>query len=582
MNNKFYTSERSQQIVIALLKAHGIRKVIASPGTTNFTFVGSIQQDPWFEIYSSVDERSAAYIACGLAAESGEPVVLTCTGATASRNYMPGLTEAYYRKLPIIAITANQGTALVGHHIAQNIDRSVIPNDIAKISVNIPFCKDWEDEWNCEILVNRALLELSHNGGGPVHINLATRYSRDFSVKQLPSARIIKRIKDGDKYPSIPQGRIAIFIGAHKNFTEKETNCIDNFCASNNAVVICDHTSGYYGKYRVTFSLIGIQKQYKSTVTDIDLLIHLGEVSGDYDHGINTKEVWRINEDGEIRDTFKCLTYVFEMPEAQFLKAYTTPSTKDDLFLQQCKDEYNNCYSQIPELPFSNAWIAKQIASLLPTNSVLHLGILNTLRSWNFFEIASGVKTYSNVGGFGIDGGISSLIGASLVDLTKIYFGIVGDLAFFYDMNSLGNRHISNNLRLMLINNGRGTEFRNYNHPCSQFGEAADPFMAAAGHYGAKSTSLVKDYAKALGYEYLSASCKEEFQQCYEEFITPQKKNAPIIFEVFTDSTNESSALQLIHNCIIDKKLETKTKIKRVIKTVVGEPTINTIKRIIK
>lgn len=101
MEKRYYTNERNVQVVIALLKAYGIRKVIASPGTTNMTFVASIQDDPFFEMYSSVDERSAAYLACGLAAESGEPVVISCTGATASRNYMPGLTEAYYRKLPV-------------------------------------------------------------------------------------------------------------------------------------------------------------------------------------------------------------------------------------------------------------------------------------------------------------------------------------------------------------------------------------------------------------------------------------------------------------------------------------------------
>ena len=95
-----YTDEKNTQIVLGLLKAHGIRKVVASPGTTNIRLVASMQQDEWFEMYSSVDERSAAYIACGLAAQSGEPVVLSCTGATASRNYMPGLTEALYLLLP--------------------------------------------------------------------------------------------------------------------------------------------------------------------------------------------------------------------------------------------------------------------------------------------------------------------------------------------------------------------------------------------------------------------------------------------------------------------------------------------------
>ena len=99
--NTYYSNDKTTQILLSLLKAHGIRKVIVSPGTTNISLVGSMQYDSFFELYSSVDERSAAYIACGLAYESGEPVVLSCTEATASRNYLPGLTEAYYRQLPL-------------------------------------------------------------------------------------------------------------------------------------------------------------------------------------------------------------------------------------------------------------------------------------------------------------------------------------------------------------------------------------------------------------------------------------------------------------------------------------------------
>ena len=103
MEKRYYTAERNVQIVIALLKAHGIHRVIASPGTTNMTFVVSIENDPWFQVWSSVDERSAAYLACGMAAETGEPVVISCTGATASRNYIHGLTEAYYSKITCIS-----------------------------------------------------------------------------------------------------------------------------------------------------------------------------------------------------------------------------------------------------------------------------------------------------------------------------------------------------------------------------------------------------------------------------------------------------------------------------------------------
>lgn len=206
--NHFYTSERSIQILISLLKQHGIKKVVASPGTTNITLVASLQQDDWFEMYSSVDERSAAYIACGMAAESGEPVVLSCTGATASRNYIPGLTEAYYRKLPVLAVTSTQDISRIGHHIAQVIDRRIIQNDIALLSEHISVTDDITAEWSNTIKINRALLELRHRGGGPVHINLTTTYSLDYSVKKLPQARLIRRIMPQDIFPELPKGRI--------------------------------------------------------------------------------------------------------------------------------------------------------------------------------------------------------------------------------------------------------------------------------------------------------------------------------------------------------------------------------------
>lgn len=160
-----YTTEKTVLLVIALLKAHGIRKIIASPGTTNVTFVGSVMHDDFFQVYSCVDERSAAYMACGMAEESGEPVVVSCTGATASRNYFPGLTEAYYRKLPIIALTSTREECKVGHLIDQQIDRTQQPKDTVVCSEHLQIIKDKEDWWDCTIKVNRVLLALFSHGG---------------------------------------------------------------------------------------------------------------------------------------------------------------------------------------------------------------------------------------------------------------------------------------------------------------------------------------------------------------------------------------------------------------------------------
>lgn len=579
--NFFYTNERNVQIVIALLKAHGIHRVIASPGTTNMTFVVSIENDPWFQVWSSVDERSAAYLACGMAAETGEPVVISCTGATASRNYMPGLTEAYYRKLPVLAITSTRGNNKVGHLIDQQIDRRNIPNDIAMESVTIPMVKDMEDERFCEIEANKAILALKLNGGGPAHINMYTKYSQDFSVKELPKANaIFRHTVFDDKLPEIPHdGRILIFVGAHTDFSERLTTAVDRFCATYDAVVLCDHTSGYRGKYEVHYQLVCGQKQWRSPLSNASLCIHIGEVSGNQ-FNVSASHTWRVSPDGKLRDTFGNLRRVFMMPEEVFFERYAKTGENHTELLEAMTSEVETMKEKMPELPFSNIWIAQHMVDKLPKNCELHLGIYHSLRSWNFFKLPDGIQAKCNVGGFGIDGAVSTMMGASFARPDKLFIGVFGDLAFFYDMNVVGNRHVGNNVRILLINNGKGNEFRNYNHPCYFLGEEADRYVAAAGHYGNKSHYLVKDYATDLGYEYLSASNKEEFNAVIDRFLTPELTDNPMLLEVFTETDDESNALEQTLNIITDPKYILKRQIKSIAKGIFGEDVVKFVKKI--
>lgn len=580
---RFYTNERNVQIVIALLKAHGIHRVIVSPGTTNMTFVVSIENDPWFHIWSSVDERSASYLACGMAAETGEPVVISCTGATASRNYMPGLTEAYYRKLPVLAITSTRGNYKIGHLIDQQIDRRNIPNDIAIESVTIPMVKDYEDERFCEIEANKAILALKLNGGGPVHINMYTRYSHDFSVREIPHVNTIYRHTIYDKeWPSIPHdGRIVVRIGSHADFTDEQTRAIDEFCATYDAVVCCDHTSGYRGKYEVHGQLVFGQQMWQSSLRNTNLCIHIGEVSGDQ-FCVNAKHTWRVSPDGALRDTFGNLRRVFMMHEIDFFNHYKKKDCNHTEYLDSLNKEIDEIKNKIPNLPFSNIWMAQQMHDKLPKGCEIHFGIYHSLRSWNFFKLPMGIQAKCNVGGFGIDGGVSSMIGASLSNSDKLFFGVFGDLAFFYDMNVIGNRHVGNNVRILLINNGKGNEFRNYGHPCFFLGDEADKYIAAAGHYGNMSNLLVKNYAENLGYDYLKAANKEEFISGIEHFLSPHIGDRPILFEVFTETDDESNALETILNIVIDQKAQIKSNIKKAVKKVVGDKGIETIMKIIK
>ena len=575
-----YTNEKNILTLIALLKAHGVKDIIASPGTTNISFVASVQSDPFFNVISCVDERSAAYLACGMAAEKNSPVVISCTGATASRNYMSGLTEAYYRKLPIIAVTATQHLGRVGQNMPQILDRSVQLADTVKKSIQLYEVHTEEDAWACNLAINNVILETKRNGGGPVHINMVTNYSNDFSNKVLPTERVIERVSCSDSFPKIGVSRVAIYIGAHSVFTKEEERNIEEFCEKYNGVVLCDHPSNYNGKYKIIPSLITAQSSVLSDqLKNIELLIDLGEVSGIYAN-LKPKEVWRVAEDGDIKDTFKKITKIFAMPEMDFFREYNSQkdSRVDTIYYMEWDKQDKDLEAKLTkkEIPFSNPWIARQVSPKVKANNRVHLAILNTLRSWNLCKVDEHAVFFSNTGGFGIDGIMSTALGNSLATDDLVYC-FVGDLAFFYDLNSIGNKNLKNNLRILLINNGCGTEFHNFNHRAvrvSKDNKISPEFFAADGHYGNKSKELTKHYAEDLGFDYISASNKKEFLKNLDRF-TKESNKRPMLFEVFTNPEDESKALEIIYNVDQDARAVMKKALgdkgKKLIKKVIGK-----------
>src|SRR5690606_1986029 len=428
---------------------------------------------------------------------------------------------------------------------------------------------------------NTAILELTRHGGRPVHIDLPTTYSLPFTEKETLRTRVIQRFTLTDNLPELKTDkRIAVFDGSHKPWSAEETKALEDFCDRYDAVVFCDHTSGYQGKGRLLFSLAAAQELHTKAELKPDITLHIGEITGDYPLlGMAEREVSRISADGEIRDTFRRLRYVFEMSETSFFRRYAGESggaTKKSYY-QQCAEFLETVRKKIPEIPFSNIWLASKMASKIPPGSVIHFGILNSLRTWNFFELPDNVASFSNVGGFGIDGGVSTLLGASLGNPNKLYYGVIGDLAFFYDLNAIGNRHTPNNLRVLLVNNGKGIEFRLYNHHAAHFGSDGDELVAAAGHYGNKSRSLVKNFAESLGFEYFSASNKEALETADQRFIGPRVTVGRLLSEVSTDGEEESRALRLMHPLEVSPE----GKGNLLVRSVLGQRGVNTVKEMV-
>lgn len=537
-----YTDDKATQILIALLKEYNIKNIVISPGTRNYGFAISVQNDNFFNVYSVIDERSAAYFASGLAYETDAPVVIACTGATASRNYLPALTEAYYRKLPIIALTCGHEYASAYSLTPQYTDRSVSQNDVKICSLTLPHIADKQSEKQCELFCNVALSKATAKVPGPVHINLLS-LSYSVNTQTLPDVNKITSYCTEDLFDEkttkklakkLENKNIGIFIGSHRKMSKYLSEAINSFVNTFETVVFCDHTSNYTGRNKV---LVGQAFDTKRLSSLPDIIIDIGGICGQYSVSglFRNGEIWRISEDGEIKQRYGVIKNFFNCMEETFFLTLSKYSSN------KSRHEYNRKVAheigkiETGELAFSNTYISSILSQKLPPNSSLHLSVLNSLRNMNLFTLDTSISSICNVGGFGIDGPVSTLTGQSMADKNRLYFGLIGDLAFFYDMNILGNRHIGNNLRIVLINNNIGAEFRLN----SLLKENVNAFVAAAGHNGS-----AKGWAESVGFHYMSASDKEEFSAQIDEFCSSDINHfgKPVLFEIFTTPEDEVSA----------------------------------------
>lgn len=528
--------------LIALLKAYGLKNIVSSPGMQNSFFNSSVQEDKDFKCFSVIDERSAAYVATGIFFETQEPVAIACTGATAARNYMSALTEAYYRKIPIVALTFFNPTSNKYNLSPQYTDRSVSQNDIKYLSVELPLIRTQEDIIKCVTFLNAALSQAFYQKK-VVHINCPANLEFDNLRKDLPDDIWRTEYYNenfGNVKNELENKDFAIFIGSHDKFSKEEENIISEFAESWNVPVFCDHTSQYYGKNKILIS------QAFSMIRNLrnkpKLLIDIGKISGEYIYTGVFKEakIWRISEYGFYQGrSSKPLTKIFACSEKSFFKMLKNDKYKKSDYYTKIKESIKDI--KYPELPLCTALICQNLAKYLPENSSLHLSILNSLRNMNFFNLSETISVNCNVGGFGIDGAVSTLVGQSLVNRNRKCFGVIGDLAFFYDMNAIGQRDIQNNLRIIIINNNKGFEFRIGDELENLLGDKIDYLIGAGGH----NKGGAKGWAQSCGFEYLSAKTKEDFINKINEFCNGDFAK-PVLFEIFTNTKDERDGLKLV------------------------------------
>lgn len=552
-----YSIAKNVQIVTALLKAHGINQLVISPGGTNAPFIRGVQNDSFFTCYSVVDERSALYFAIGIYLATGKPVAMCCTSAQATRNYVPGLTEAYYKHVPILAITFSKHYQYIGQEYMQAPNQTSLPVDSVKKSFSLPYVSNEHDRLHCERLTNEAILELMHVVPAPIQLNVPMLDDElgSFEDVSLPSVKVIKRYsKKSLKDIDVSGKKILIVVGENRGYNDVS---IIKFARESNSVIYVNQLSNMRNEYTVEGNLMlqRVSQEVFDKEYCPDILITIGGQTGDYPlyHKLAESscdyEHWRVSAGGEIVDTYDHLTRVFECEIDEFFDNIRSINVKREYF-EKWRSFAGN-YRTSMSLPLSNAFVAQQLCPKIPANSYVNFAILNSLRIWNFFHIDNSVKCFCNVGAFGIDGGLSTFFGQSVMTEELCYM-IVGDLAFLYDMNSLSIRHIKNNVRVILINNKGGMEFK---YGCdSRRKKEIDGFIAAAGHF-----SNAEGWAISNGFDYIQVKTKEDFLVSMNALLGPSK--SPVLMEVLTDDEKENEAYFAImdandHRTFFDKAMD--------------------------
>ena len=450
------------QELVALMLAHGVTRAVLCPGSRNSPIVATLAAQPGVECRSVTDERSAGFVALGWAQQALAPVAVVVTSGSAVLNLHPAVAEAFYRKTPLLIISADRPASWVGQNDGQTVPQPGVFNSLVRFSAQVPE----DDAWHANRLINEALLELRHRGGGPVHLNVPlTEPFFGMIDSPLPPVRVIGRTEaarmGADEEEALLEEAAAlprrlILLGQQ----HAPSPLLAKLAAEKQFALVGEHLANApFADCCRPDTLIGTTPAADQSP---DLLITCGGdiISKRMKRLLRThppKAHWHISADGEVVDTFCARTRVLEGEPDEFWELLCAFAEDGD---EAYRTRWLSPPAPLPEHAFSGMKVVGELISHLPENSVLHLGNSSAVRYAQLYPLPAGVnKVLCNRGVNGIEGSVSTAAGYALADPEQLHFLIIGDLSIFYDLNGLLAAQQCDNLRILLLNNNEGGIF---------------------------------------------------------------------------------------------------------------------------
>lgn len=499
-----YSNKENVNILTALLVAHNVRYAVLCPGSRNSPIVHNLNKCPDMTCFPVTDERSAGFYALGMSQCLHEPVVVCVTSGTALLNLAPAVAEAYYQHVPLVVVSADRPPQWIDQLDGQTLPQPDALGRFVGKAVSLPEPHNDEERWYCNRLVNEVLLERH----APVHINVPISEPLfGFTTPSLPVERKIERVEASMSDLTLNHV-VRMFLHAQRPMLICGQPLNPNF---DEAVALVDDDERY--------------------VPDFVLYTGGSIVSKRVKHFLRkAKEMWAVNLTGEVNDTFMNLTYVIQGDgEVVADMIRFNLEQQPHPFVERWNELLSRVRQQVEndEPAYSSRAAVKyfeQKYSLFSERAEGEVHYANST-SIRLANVYARHPIYCNRGVNGIEGSLSTAAGFSCVTDKKV-FCVIGDLSFFYDQNALWNQNLRGNLRILLLNNGRGGIFNML--PGLENSPARDKFVAAAHHTTAEGICHQNDVV------YMKAENMKEMQQGIDTLLCIES-NRPVLLEVFTD-----------------------------------------------
>ena len=552
MKEKETTDKLQCQILVETMHFHGVNHAVVSPGSRNAPLIIALSRSR-IKTHIVVDERSAAYVALGMAQQLKAPVALVCTSGTALLNYAPAVAEAYYQKIPLIVVSADRPQEWIDQDDSQTIRQFKALDQFVKRSYDIPArCDDDTAVWYAERIAHDAMMEATSLRRAPVHINvqlaeplngLTTEPYKLRRIHHFPSYDGICRDDIIKLKGQLLHKRVMIIAG-FMEMNEPLRQALNDIAAKDAAVVLTETISNMADDFTINAidrTLLAIDENDKRYYPDVVITIGGAIVSRKIKAFLRKvkPDHWYVGLNDVTVDCFQSLTRRIEANPDTFIPTLFQDSLTVKSFCTIWKDAHTaglrRHHKYLEKIGWSDMKAYETIFDFYqqnhPDNLIMHFSNGTTIRYAQLFGDRVIAPNFCNRGVSGIDGCTSTAIGAAMVNGPAVL--ITGDMSFLYDISALSAITPKLQLKIVVVDNGGGGIFR--------FIDSTSSLPELEKYFVVKRNLDVEKVAASFGIKTYRA---DNADSLFEQLSNMMGEDGPAVLVVKTDGKRSAEILK--------------------------------------